>query len=317
MTFRVEKRLLIGGKASKRSKFGATSGEKLARTIWATKLCEKAGLRYHVIDSELKMNYLMGHEVKKVIEPEQNVVTVLTFASRHINSIRIMRQCLRSVPGTDRLAVCVVAGNRAFLDWRELRRPVRRSLVDFLKWLRGRHADIQTFVGTERIEGVSIELARKFDAVPFLLLDNSLKDTAKKFRENIGTGSLAVYVPFIVSENYQRIFQDMLTRMLGYFLRRRWVQEEVKLRRLGPELERLKLVMQERQQIRAERLSPGLLEVMKEASEALTVYGSPEVVTRRLRQIHQAGCNVIVGLPIKEDSQQTLTFGECLRKIGE
>ena len=141
--------MLIGGKASKRSKFGATSGEKLTRTIWAAKLCEKAGLRYHVIDSELKMNYLMGHEVKKVIEPEQNVVTVLTFASRHINSIRIMRQSLRSVPGTDRLAVCAVAGNRAFLDWRELRRPVRRSLVDFLKWLRGRHPDIQTFVGTE------------------------------------------------------------------------------------------------------------------------------------------------------------------------
>ena len=313
MASRVE---FSGGKATKLSKYGMTSKDRMERAFWSAELSEKAGLAYHVIDSEWKLHYLMPHETQELVAHSKNLRTIFSFSSRHYGSLKLLLQTLNALKNRDKVGLNVVVGNPAYLDWRELRRPSIRTLVDSIKFIRKNFNDISVLVGTEGLTGTAAELAADYDLVPFLLLDRNLEEEVATVRDRIGNGNLAIYVPFLISENYPRLLHDILFRLSGYILRRRWVQNG--LRELGydPALPTIRAVVQEKQPLSPELMASSLGEFLKKAASTLTVYGNADQVTERLKTFKKLGLKIIIGLPIKESDQQIASLGECVRKAA-
>ncbi len=305
---------LEGGKATKRSRYGVVAEDRMKRTLISTKLCSKARLKYHVIDSEWKWHYLMSHEAQELAQQSNDVVTILTFSSRHINSSRILRHSLEAVDDTDKIGVNLVIGNNSFLSGEELSRPAIKTLEYLIKFVRRRFPNIRTFIGTEGIVSPAVELISKYDLVPFLLLDRDLNKSRSKIKDGVGKKEFALYVPYLISKNYPRLFHDILYRLAGYIMRRRWVRSRIKELGYSLDLPALKEVMQEKRPLSTSFLKSKLGIFLKEATSILTVYGDEGEVTNRLRQFKRSGFDIIVGLPIKENEEQIKCFGECIAR---
>jgi len=305
---------LEGGKATKRSRYGLVAEDRTKRTLISMKLCSKAKLKYHVIDSEWKWHYLMSHEVQELVNQSNEIVTILTFSSRHVNSTRILRQSLETLNETDRIGVNLVIGNDSFLSDEELSSPPLRSLEHLIKFVRRRFPNVRAFIGTEGIASSAVDLISEYDLIPFLLLDKDLKKSKNVIEDNIGEKDFAIYVPYLISENYPRLFHDILYRLAGYFMRRRWIQR--KLRELGYNLDFpvLKEVLQEKKPLSTSFINSKLGIFLKEVASILTVYGDVEEVTERIRQFRKLGFKIIIGLPIKENEEQIESFGKCMER---
>lgn len=305
-----------GGKATKQTRFGKIAKERLNRTIRSAQLCQSVGLSYHVIDAEWKWNYLLHDDVATLIENSQNVKTVLTFSSRHLNSLRIMRQSLASLEAVERISVGLVVGNKAYLNWREIRRPLARTLRDFAVFIRSNFQEMEVFIGTERILGTATKLANEFNLVPFLLLGKNLQEEIATVKDHIGHTPIAVYVPFLISSNYPRLLRDILYRLGGYILRRNWVQVEIAKLGFKMDLATFRSIVQEKQPLPETLLNSKLGATLESAAKSLAIWGSEEEVLGRLRLLKSQGAEVLVGLPIKENDEQIEAFGSCIKKLN-
>ena len=305
-----------GGKATKLSKYGSTSGERIRRAVVSATLCSANKLEYHLIDSEWKWHYLMPHEAQQLLDASPGLTTVLTFSSRHLNSLRIVRQTVQSLKTGEGLALNLVVGNKAYMTDREARRPPVRTLVDMVKFAKRNFSYVPTFIGTEGLTRKAVELAEQYDLVPMLLLDKTLEKSMKVIRDYSGMKRVALYVPYLVSSNYPRLLHDILYRLSGYILRRTWVQKE--MRRLGyePTLRTLGAVIQEKKPLSPRLMSSELGIFLKKAASTLTIYGTPDAVAERMRFLKNLGITTVFGFPIKENEQQIVTFGECVRKTN-
>jgi hypothetical protein len=309
--------VVLGGKVTKQTRFGKIAKDRLSRAVRSAALCNKEGLAYHVIDAEWKWNYLHDDEVAELIENSGSTKTVLTFSSRHLNSLRIMRQSLGDLGTSGNVAVGLVAGNRAYLSWREIRRPVSRSLRDFAAFSRRNFPGMPVFIGTEGIPKTSSELAPEFDLIPFLLLGNDTEAQIERFRREVNVKDVAVYVPFLVSSNYPRMLRDILFRLGGYILRRRWVQEE--LGGIGYKMDAaaFRSIVQEKQPLPDSLLESKLGEILERAAKVLALWGTEVEVVERLRNLSAQGATILAGLPIKENDEQVTAFASCVRKLNE
>ncbi len=306
---------IFGGKATKRSRYGATSRDRLVRTLRSAEMCLKGNLKYHVIDSEWKWAYLATYEVRKLLSCSRDLVTVITFSTRHLNSLRLMRRTVSEIASTDNLALNLVLGNKAYLNPAECKRPAVRTLIDSVKFMRRRFGEITAFIGTEGVTEEAAHLAAEYDLTPFVLLDKYLQRDLSLIKDICGVRDVAVYIPFLVSSNYARLLRDVLYRLSGYMLRRRWVQSELKKIGFDPTMSMMRAIIQEKKSLPTELMRSKLGSLLKTASESLALYGHEQLVLERLKSLQKLGANIFIGLPIKENDQQILSFAKCLNSI--
>ncbi|MEM2851096.1 MAG: hypothetical protein QXW18_04740 [Candidatus Bathyarchaeia archaeon] len=304
-----------GGKATKRTRFGRVWKSQSEGTLKSGEFCAKAGLNYHVIDSEWKWHYLMPYEAEKLVNSLKGLVTVLTFSSRHHGVLRLIDRTVNALTNCENFGLNLVVGNKAFLDWREVRRPPKATLIDSIKFVR-RCFDGKVFVGAEGLVKTAAELAVEYNLIPFLLLDKDLEENLAVVKDIVGSGDIAVYVPYLISKNYPRLLNDILYRLAGYILRRKWVQEELKKLGYDPLHPKIRAIGQEKRPLTSDLMTEKLSAFLKSAANMLTIYGGADTVTARLTLLKKLGVTIVVGLPIKENEQQILAFGECVLKAA-
>jgi len=304
-----------GGKATKRTRFGRVWKSQSEGTLRSGEFCVKAGLNYHIIDSEWKWHYLMPYEVEKLVNSSKGLLTVLTFSSRHHGVLRLLDRTVNALTNRENFGLNLVAGNKAFLDWREVRRPPKMTLVDSIKFVR-RCFDGEVFIGTEGLVKTAAELAVEYNLIPFLLLDKNLEENLTIVKDIVGKRDIAVYVPFLISKNYPRLLNDVLYRLAGYILRRKWVQEELKKLGYDPMHPKIRAIGQEKRPLTSDLMTEKLSSFLKSAARVLTIYGDADAVAERITLLKKLGVNIVVGLPIKENEQQILSFGDCVVRVA-
>jgi hypothetical protein len=305
---------LVGGKAAKRSRFGSIWKSHQVGTRLSAEACQKAHLKFHVLDSEWIWHYLSPEESKDLSMTFPRLTMVLSYASRHNGALKILRKTIETGIA-DRLALDLVAGNKAYLTRNEAKRAPGRSLVEAVKFTR-RHFQGPVFVGTEGMWATSAQLAAEYDLIPFFLLDRNLNENLNQIRDIAGKGSAAIYVPFVISENYPRLLDDVLQRLSGYIFRRKWVQEGLKELGVDPSQPQIRAIIQDKKKVTPEFLKSELGDFLRSAASTLSIFGTSEAVTERIRQLHKVGFDVIIGYPIKENEEQTLAFGDCISRVS-
>jgi hypothetical protein len=304
---------VTGGKATKRARLGKITASIARGTIRSAQFCIASGLGYHIIDSEWKMNYLHDDEVADLLRvSDSNVTTILTYSTRHSYCERNIRQATIGASGFEKFGLCLVAGNAAYLDADERRRPLARTVREAVKSVRKNCGDREVWIGTEGVLRLASELVVEYDLTPFLLFDKSLESNVRSLRDRGFTGGFAIYVPFYISINRRRVLHDVLYRLSGYMLRRKWVREEAKRLNYDLTLPLLRSLVQEKRPLSKKLTKSPLGMLLADAAGSLSVFGDPHLVEERLREIARVGPKVIVGLPIKESEDQVSAFSKCL-----
>jgi len=108
------------------------------------------------------------------------------------------------------------------------------------------------------------------------------------------------------------VLHDVLYRLSGYMLRRRWVREEAKRLNHDLSLPLLRSLVQEKRPLSKKLMKSPLGTLLAEAADSLSVFGDPPSVEERLRGIAKLEPKVVVGLPIKESEDQISAFSRCL-----
>jgi hypothetical protein len=223
-----------------------------------------------------------------------------------------MRQAWTGASGFDKFGFCLVAGNAAYLDADERRRPLARTICEAVKIVKKNCEDREVWIGTEGVLRLATELAIEHGLTPFLLFDKSLESNIQSLGDRGFTGDFAVYVPFYISANRRRVLHDVLYRLSGYMLRRKWVREEARRLSYDLSLPLLRTLVQEKRPLSKKLMKSSLGTLLAEAAGSLSVFGDPKAVEERLRAIAGLGPKVIVGLPIKESEDQISAFNKCL-----
>lgn len=218
--------------------------------------------------------------------------------------------------GFEKFGLCLVAGNAAYLDADERRRPLARTIREAVKSVRRNFEDQEVWIGTEGVLRIAAELAAEYKLTPFLLLDRSLESNILSLRDRGFAGGFSVYVPFYISANRRRVLHDVLYRLSGYMLRRKWVREEAKRLNCDLSLPLLRMLVQEKRPLSKKLMKSPLGTLLAEAADSLSIFGDPQGVEQRLRGIARLGPKVIVGLPIKESEDQISAFSRCLKNAA-
>lgn len=308
---------VMGGKATKRTRLGKITASIAHGTLRSAQFCVASGLKYHVIDAEWKMNYLHDDEVTDVLEiSDPGITTILTYSTRHSYCERNIRQARMGAAGFEKFGLCLVAGNAAYLDTDERRRPLARTIREGVKSVRRNFEDHEVWIGTEGVLRLATELAAEHKLTPFLLLDKNLVTNIESLRDRGFTGDFSIYVPFYISANRRRVLHDVLYRLSGYMLRRKWVREEAKRLNYDLSLPLLRMLVQEKRPLSKKLMRSPLGRLLAEAADSLSVFGDAQGVEERLRAIAKLGPKVVVGLPVKESEDQISAFSKCLRNAA-
>jgi len=305
---------LAGGKATKRTRFGKITASLSHGTLKSAQSCVTSGLKYHVIDAEWKMNYLLDDEVNDLLRfSEPKITTILTYSTRHSYCERNMKQALAGARGFRKFGICLVPGNPAYLDADEQRRPLPRTIHEAVKTLlRSKEEKPEIWIGTEGVLGLATELAAEYELTPFLLLDRSLKSNIHFLKDHGVKGGFAVYVPYYISPNPRRVLRDVLYRLSGYMLRRKWVRAEARRLNYDLSLPMLRNLVQEKKPLSRKLMKGPLGTLLAEAASTLSVFGDQQTVEERLRELAKFDPRILVGLPVKESEEQILAFGRCV-----
>jgi hypothetical protein len=304
---------VTGGKATKRARLGKITASIARGTVRAAQSCIASGMKYHVVDAEWKMNYLHDDEVAELLRiSDASITTILTYSTRHSYCERNIRQARIGAAGFDRLGLCLVAGNSAYLDADERRRPLAKTIREAVKTVKRDCEDREVWIGTEGVLRLASELAIEHKLTPFLLFDKNLESNIQYLGDRGFTGDFAIYVPFYVSANRRRVLHDVLYRLSGYMLRRRWVREEAKRLNYDLSLPLLRSLVQEKRPLSKKLVKSPLGTLLAEAAHSLAIFGDSGAVEERLLEISRLKPRVIVGLPIKESEDQISAFGRCL-----
>ena len=303
------------GKATKRSRYGSLSKDRTRRTLWSAELCFKAGLACHLIDAEWKACYMMPYEAEELTAHSEGLETILSYSTRHHNSLKLLNQTISGLENR-KVGLNLIVGNPAYLSPLEARRPYFRTLVDVVKFVRQRFDDLPVFIGTEGLGTKAIELSAEYDLVPFLLLDRSLKEDIASAKDIMGNGEVALYAPYLISKNYPRLLRDILYRLSGYIMRRRWVKKEMKQMGYDPSVSTLRAVIQEKKSLSPKFIESDLGTFLKEAASHLAMYGDINYVSDRMTEQRKLGVTILMGFPIKENEEQILLLGECSSNLA-
>lgn len=288
--------MLIGGKATKRSRFGPDVGEQIANTLKATRLVSQSGLRVHVIDAEWRVNDPSPSELEGLLGLYPSVKTFVTLAARRRDIDQLLSLYVPVIEEFGNAGLCVVAGNRSYLESDEASQSAYKSIKRVLEQVRGRVAKV--LLGVEGMEKSLDDVLKSYpDVMPFFLYDEEKFDLIERCSAWGFEG--AVYVPYAIDKPQL----DVVRALAEYALRRKWLRK--RLSDMGLEVP---------QTFAMARASPKLIEVIKEAVSRLSIYGSRDEVVEKIRRLRDCGVTVVVGLPVFEEPGQILAFGECVKR---
>ena len=288
--------MIVGGKATKRSRFGQDISEQIAKTLEATKLVSQSGLRVHVIDAEWRVNDVSPSELEQMLGLYPNVKTIVTLAARRRDVDQLLSLYLPVIEEFGNAGLCVVAGNRSYLDGDEALQSAYKSVKRVLELVRGRVARV--LVGVEGIEkGLNELLSSHPDVTPLFLYDEEKLDVIEECSTQGFEG--AVYVPYAIDKPQA----DVIRALADYALRRKWLRKRL-----------LDMGFEVPQTLATTRASPKLIEVIGEAVSRLSICGPMDEVVKSIRRLRGYGVTMVVGLPIFEEPGQVLAFGECIKR---
>jgi len=187
---------------------------------------------------------------------------------------------------------CFVAGNPAYLAPEEKQLDTQSRLVDLVKGAKDRVEAAPVFIGAEGQSELTSELASRYDAIPFMLLDGSIQSRISELKSTVDNG-IGVYCPYLLSSatNEDRI------RLLGlYALRRRWVRES--LRKIGIRTNDIRAQISEGQ-----RIDESARGILNDALQALALCDEHDFQDR-LTKLASAGAKYAAFLPATESVQE-------------
>ncbi len=289
--------MIIGGKATKRSRYGFAIEEQMKGTIEATKVVSEAGLKIHVIDAEWRMNDVLPGELENLLGLFPDVRTFITIAARRRDVDQLLKLYFPIMEETGNAGLCIVAGNKVYLESDEASVSPYKSVKRVLEQAYGRISRI--LLGVEGLERHVNEIIKSYpDLKLFFLYDEEklglIEDYAKEGVES------AVYVPYAVDKP----LNDIAKMLADYALRRRWLKEE--LRNMGynsPSTLSLK------------EIPPKVMEVLSKAVSRLSIYGTKREVEEKIRKLQKHRVSIVVGLPIYDVPDQVYAFSECLKSL--
>ena len=289
--------MIIGGKATKRSRYGFAIEEQMKGTIEATKVVSEAGLKIHVIDAEWRMNDVLPGELENLLGLFPDVRTFVTIAARRRDVDQLLKLYLPIMEETGNAGLCIVAGNKVYLESDEASASPYKSVKRVLEQVYGRISRI--LLGVEGLEKHVNEIIKSYPELKlFFLYDEEklgfIEDYAKEGVES------AVYVPYAVDKP----LNDIVKMLADYALRRRWLKE--KLKSMGynsPSTLSLK------------EIPPKVMEVLSKAVSRLSIYGTKREVVEKIRKLQKHRVSIVVGLPIYDVPDQVYAFSECLKSL--
>jgi hypothetical protein len=95
------------------------------------------------------------------------------------------------------------------------------------------------------------------------------------------------------------------------------VQEELKKLGYDPMHPKIRAIGQEKRPLTSDLMTEKLSSFLKSAASVLTIYGDADAVAERIMLLKKLGVNIVVGLPIKENEQQILSFGDCVVRVAQ
>lgn len=289
--------MLVGGKATKRSRFGLSINEQMSKTLETARLISQASLKIHVIDSEWRINDVSPSELEELLGLFPNVRTFITIATRRKDVDQSLRLYIPIIEEAGNAGLCVVAGNNIYLDGDEVIQKSYRSIKRVLDQLYGRVSKI--LLGVEGVEKWLNDIVSSYPEVTlFFLYDREKLDLIKEYSKR--GFECAVYVPYAIDKPVR----DVVTAMADYALRRKWLKRKV-----------VELGYVPPSSFKVTDLPPKLVEVLQEAISRLSIYGTKEDVINKIREMVNHGASIVVGLPIFETSDQIFAFSECIKSL--
>ena len=307
----------LGGKITKRSRFGPKLKDQKKLTLTTSITCEKTKLHYHVLDSERVEHYVRRDEIPRLISNTKKLRTLLTLSARHRYSTKYLDEIALQLRRTKRLGLNLVAGNPQYLSMDEAKSRPADVLTHLTVATRKLLPDCEIFIGTEGLLKLSTSLAKEYDLKPFFLLDRSLNHDLLKVLNEIPKGETAVYTPYLVSEQGEKIAQEILTLLGPYIVRRRWVQRRMIENGYEPSYESVKKIIKLSEKSRKRVEDDPLGKLLLNCASKLAVFGPTEKVAEDIRNLFDQGITIVMGLPIKECEEQVIAFGRCVTMASQ
>ncbi|RLF21298.1 MAG: hypothetical protein DRJ68_03785 [Thermoprotei archaeon] len=290
--------MAVGGKATKRSRYGSTIEDQVKRTLEATKIVAEAGLRLHLIDAEWRINDVPPSELENLLNSFPTVRTIVTVAARRRDAEQILKLYIPLIEEAGNAGLCIVPGNNIYLDDDERGLNPYKSVKKILDQAYRRVSRI--LLGVEGLEGRLDEIVKTYPEVKlfFLYDEEKLGDLQLYSSRGVQCG---VYVPYAIDLPEL----DVVKSLLDYALRRRWFRDEASrvLETLDPS------------RIELSRLPPDAMSVLAKGVSRLCVYGTLSEVLEKLRKIRSCGASFIVGLPLRDTPEQVHAFSSCLKSM--
>jgi len=281
-------------------------------------ICARSGLEYHVIDSEWKENYITPNELENLLRLSEdhcsNLKTVVTISVRHTCCLSRTSSLVGVMKEYRNASLCLVAGNRTYLDEKEAERSAARRLVDAARVARKHLEDRPIFAGMERLGKKALETVKEYRLVPFLLMDKSLEDNIVRVQKVNGKGSLALYLPYLTTSDGHDATTEVMGRLWKYALRRQWVRSDLLKRGYDPTLLENTL---NQDQAEGALIDNGVTDLLVNAVRELSIYGTTQDFIRSFEKLKQLGINTVIGLPLREEEEQVMTFSRHLQRAQE
>ena len=301
-----------GGKTTKRSRFGPKLEHQKRSTLATTIACEKAGLHYHVLDSERAEHYLQTSEIEDLVLKTNRLETILTISSRHTCSLEYLRAIAPLLNKTRRIGLNLVVGNPTYLSDAEARSSARDTLASLVALARRILPEKEIFIGTEGLLDFSLSLAKRYDLNPFLLLDRDLEEHLQRVFRETPEAKTAIYTPYLISEADEELSNEILKLLGPYVIRRKWVQK--RLEKIGYELtnESTTRLVEYSEGTPTEPQQSELRRILLDSASELAICGDRLEVSEGIRSLFEKGIDLVVGLPAKDCEEQVIALGQCV-----
>jgi len=296
------------GKATKLSRFGRGSINREIGVRKSAEIVALYGLNFHVLDAEWLHTDISINELQNLLSFRErfaiNPFMILTISTRRDDASLRLGEALRVINKYANCGLCLVAGNKRYLNESEQRKPAVKTLQKFVKSAREK-TQKTIFIGSEGLVREAAKLAKEYDLIPFLLLNQNLEEDLKVTWEITGGMPTAVYAPTYFAE--RKADDDVIKHLLGYLLRRRWVCE-----RLAE-----KGYLSEAQALLNEGFKDSanqhLKRLLGELADRFSINGDVERMKSRIQQLKSLGVNILVALPIIEGAEQVRLFTLCAK----
>jgi hypothetical protein len=139
-----------------------------------------------------------------------------------------------------------------------------------------------------------------------------MKHDLLKIRREIPDARTAVYTPYLVSDQKEKLAYDVLTLLGRYVVRRKWVQRRMVKKGYKPDFESVNEMIRHSQKTGKAPEDSMLGRDLLECASELALYGDTLEVAEGIRTLFERGINIVVGSPVKDCEEQVMALGRCV-----